>query len=65
MEKTYEEIAEYISTHEIKGRHEMRHIRDYMLENFPERRDGVNFSVSSTKLPSEITYKDFLNFIQG
>lgn len=64
MSKTYQEVVEYINSHKIRGRHEMRKIRDYLIDAFPDRRDGFNLYVSRTKLSSEITYEDFLKFIE-
>lgn len=62
--KTFEEIRKYINSNAISGRYERKLIREYMLENFPEKLDGINFFIPRIRQENEITFKDFLKFVK-
>lgn len=64
MTKTYEEIVEYINAHKIRGRYERKNIRQWMMNNFPNRFDGINFYLPILQIDNEITFQDFKDFIE-
>lgn len=65
MAKTYEDIVEYINSHKIRGRYERKNIRQWMINNFPDRTDGIMFFLPIIKTENEITYDDFKNFVNN
>ena len=65
MAKSYEDIVEYINSHKIRGRYERKKIREWMIDNFPNKTEDLIFFCPRVKTENEITYNDFKNFVNN
>ena len=62
--KTIEEVAAYLSEHNIVSRYDRKNIRQYLMNKFPEDREGICFSIFMRKDKNEITYQDFKKYVE-